>query len=46
LSFNLVGEITFQDKNKLKRFTSMKPELPRIVKGIIHDEKEEKQPQT
>jgi hypothetical protein len=46
LSFNLKGEIkTFQDNNELKQFMSTKPELQRILKGIIQMEKNEKQSQ-
>jgi hypothetical protein len=46
LSFNLDGEImSFQNKGKLKQFTSTKPALQRILKRIVHMEENKKQSQ-
>jgi hypothetical protein len=43
MSFKLEGEIkTFQNKDKVKQFISMKPALKRIQEGIIHLEQNKK----
>jgi hypothetical protein len=41
LSFLIEGEIkTFHNKKKLKEFTTTKPPLQKILKGLLHKEEE------
>jgi hypothetical protein len=43
LSFIMEGKIkTFYDKQKLKQYVTTKPQFQKILKGIIHEEDEDK----
>jgi hypothetical protein len=44
LSFKIDGAIkVFNDKQKLKRYVTMKPPLKKILQGILHTENESKE---